>query len=196
MDCSTQQNSTSNVGLLDTILLPRGHRNENKARELYARKTGTTVGKAGLFISLEFGALGASPDGLIEDDGILEIKCPYVERNLLPTCVADRSKGKFIVRKDGEYTLVKTHHYYKQVIMQLHITERNFYDFVIWTQGAVTTDPLTQEGRAIVPEGHIHIIRILRNAETTKTWEKMRTKIAYFLPGGPSSINRGFTVLS
>lgn len=145
--------------------------------------TSTVVENAGLFVSLEFGGLAASPDALVGTNGILEIKCPYIERNLLPTAVADRKKGKFIIRTNGpngpEYHLLKTHHYYKQVVMQLHITGRDFCDVVVWTQGGTTSDA-TQEEIPIVPEGHILIIRVMRNDETLKVWERMREKLTIF----------------
>lgn len=38
---------------------------------------GITVVNSGLFIDAEFCFLGASPDGLVGDDAIVEVKCPY-----------------------------------------------------------------------------------------------------------------------
>ena len=44
--------------------------------------TGNTVSPAGLFLSVEQGFLGASPDGIVRDvksneTGLLEVKCPH-----------------------------------------------------------------------------------------------------------------------
>jgi hypothetical protein len=38
----------------------------------------------GLFISEHHPFLAASPDGVIGDDGLIEIKCPYTARDFTP----------------------------------------------------------------------------------------------------------------
>lgn len=52
----------------------RGKRLEPKAIQAYEIMTGETVKRAG-FITNDAGTIGASVDGLVGDDGIVEIKC-------------------------------------------------------------------------------------------------------------------------
>ena len=60
--------------------------------------------------------LGASPDGLIGDDSILEIKCPYSLRN------------------GGEFKSISEQpHYYAQIQIQLWCTGRQWCDFYQWS---------------------------------------------------------------
>src|SRR5277367_2390726 len=52
-----------------------GIHNESVAANEYAEKTSASVTECGLFVDLEKGYLGASPDRLLGDDGLVEIKC-------------------------------------------------------------------------------------------------------------------------
>ena len=54
--------------------MEEGSELEPFAREYYENSRGVKVEKVGF---VEIGDIGASPDGLIEDDGGLEIKCPF-----------------------------------------------------------------------------------------------------------------------
>jgi len=57
-----------------TWLLERGHIMEAHARRLYEGRTGTFVTEAG--ICVDDHGFGYSTDGLVDDDGLIEIKCP------------------------------------------------------------------------------------------------------------------------
>lgn len=54
----------------------RGNELEPEARAAYEAETGVLVRKVGFLNHPEVQWCGASPDGLIDDDGGLEIKCP------------------------------------------------------------------------------------------------------------------------
>jgi len=58
-----------------------GQQNEAVARSQFEQLYGVQVKPAGFFICAERPWLGASPDGVINEDQILEIKCPYRGRN-------------------------------------------------------------------------------------------------------------------
>ncbi|GFV11507.1 yqaJ domain-containing protein [Trichonephila clavipes] len=63
-----------------------GLANEEIARKQYEREYSTEVNICGLFVDKDKPFLCASPDGLVGDDGLIEIKCPYsarFESNLL-----------------------------------------------------------------------------------------------------------------
>lgn len=53
-----------------------GRDNEEKARKEVAIKLKKKIKTCGLFIDEENPCLGASPDGLIDENGLIEIKCP------------------------------------------------------------------------------------------------------------------------
>lgn len=58
-----------------------GVTNEPEALKALTSKTGLRVVETGVWLD-ESGLLGASPDHLVEDDSVLEAKCPYTQRNL------------------------------------------------------------------------------------------------------------------
>jgi putative phage-type endonuclease len=54
-----------------------GTAHEAEAREAYETETGELVQQVGFLMLPEHVAVGCSPDGLVGDDGGIEIKCPY-----------------------------------------------------------------------------------------------------------------------
>ncbi|KAJ3657375.1 hypothetical protein Zmor_009184 [Zophobas morio] len=59
-----------------------GKVNEKNAIQAYVQRTGEKVTECGLFVHLQYGYLGTSPDGLTDSGGIIEIKCPKAAENL------------------------------------------------------------------------------------------------------------------
>ena len=45
------------------------------ALDLYQKHNNEVIERCGIFIDFESPYLGASPDGLVGDDGIVEVKC-------------------------------------------------------------------------------------------------------------------------
>lgn len=72
--------------------------------------------KCGFFISAEYPFLGASPDGLLGEDTIIEIKCPYSSRKSL----INEITVPYLYYNNGELALKKNHPYYAQVQGQLY----------------------------------------------------------------------------
>ena len=58
-----------------------GVNNEEEAIKAFTLKTGTAVKETGIWFHSS-GILGASPDGIIDEETVLEVKCPYTERNM------------------------------------------------------------------------------------------------------------------
>ena len=56
-------------------VLERGHKMEAEARRLYEGRTGAFVTEAGICVT-DDGVFGYSTDGLVDDDGLIEIKSP------------------------------------------------------------------------------------------------------------------------
>ena len=91
--------------------MKRGCILEEEARVLYEMLTGETVNQVGLCIADE--GFVTSPDGLVGDDGLLEVKCP-----LMATHVEYLLKGKLPMT------------YFQQVQGQLLVTGRKWCDFM------------------------------------------------------------------
>ncbi len=97
-----------------------GEFNEDGAVSEYEMETGNRVTKVG-FVPAEIGNsgedwAGCSPDGLINDDGGLEAKCPFGKRD----------KGDLL-------PLDEQPHYYDQVQFSLWVTGRKYWHFYQWT---------------------------------------------------------------
>ena len=89
----------------------------------------------GLYVSVS-GFLAASPDGIVcsrdgTPVGVLEIKCPYTQKNstVSKACL----KSSFFCEKSSEIHLIEWHDYYYQVQGQMAILNLPWCDFVVWT---------------------------------------------------------------
>jgi len=90
-----------------------GVNNEPGAIWQYEMETGNKVEPAG-FVPFE-DWMGASPDGYLGSDGLLEVKCPYS------------------LRGGGEFkSIADQPHYYAQIQVQLYCTGRQWCDFYQW----------------------------------------------------------------
>jgi len=133
-----------------------------KAYELVRNIPHGSVRKCGLFVSKENGIFAASPDGIISD-GILEVKCPPSIKDMDPKeWPLLKPKTSWLHYIGGELILKRSNQYYSQIVMQLHVTNRTWCDFFIWT-----------------PKGHF-IERIFKNVATEKQWVKMKKNMEYF----------------
>jgi exodeoxyribonuclease (lambda-induced) len=63
-------------------VLERGHEMEAAARRLYEARTGAFVTEAGICVT-DDGVFGYSTDGLVDDDGLIEIKAPIDSMKIL-----------------------------------------------------------------------------------------------------------------
>jgi len=85
-------------------IMQRGIEMEDEARKLYELQADKEVKQVGLCVSEGNIIYGASPDGLIGSDGLLEIKCPliathvsYLLENKLPTDYYQQTQGQLLV---------------------------------------------------------------------------------------------------
>jgi len=93
--------------------MKRGNELEPDARDYYTMLTSNTVVESGLIYLNELKRIGASVDGLVGDDGLVEIKCPnlgthldYLDAGVMPAT------------------------YMKQVQGQMWVTDRKWCDFI------------------------------------------------------------------
>jgi putative phage-type endonuclease len=90
-----------------------GTEKEPDARAAYEFRTDATVTEIGFVIHPKIEASGASPDGLVGDDGLIEIKCPNTATHL-ETLLGQAVPGK----------------YDTQIQFQMACTGRAYCDFV------------------------------------------------------------------
>lgn len=115
--------------------LQYGRLNGPEAVRQYEKEKNVKVLPCGLFVDLHIGFLAATPDGLIEPNGIIEVKCPISIRTLGIKFAVKNKKSFYLKYNENtqQIYLNKNHEYYYQIQGQLHISNRDFCDFVVWT---------------------------------------------------------------
>ncbi len=108
--------------------MKRGHEIEPLAREYYELTTFSKVHNGGFFELDEW--VGASPDGLVDDDGQLEIKCPkyttlinYLLENKLPNIYDWQVQGQLYVTGRQWCDFVAYHPKLKPLILRVERDE-------------------------------------------------------------------------
>ena len=132
--------------------------NENYAIQQYEEQFRRCVVKCGIYFH-SCGFLGGSPDGLIESDGIVEVKCPYRLKDA-PDNKSLHRLGYLKMRSDLKYEIVRTHKYFHQIQGNLYFTERSFCDFIIWAPKImicirVDKDPIWEENLTLLKEYYV-----------------------------------------
>lgn len=110
-----------------------GIANEETAKEQLADQIKKRISPSGLFVDKKIPFLAASPDGIIGDDSLLEIKCPAVAKELTPEEAINMGKIKSCLIKNGQLHLKRNDNYFYQVQGQLHISRRIYCYFCLWT---------------------------------------------------------------
>ncbi|CAH2008146.1 unnamed protein product, partial [Acanthoscelides obtectus] len=109
-----------------------GRENEQSAIEKFQEITGLHVEPAGFCLD-ECGFLGASPDGYISENCIIEVKCPFKHRNAEKLSEVLTSNENYVVFYDNSsWSINENHIYYHQVQGQLYITNKDMCYLVIW----------------------------------------------------------------
>ena len=92
---------------------------EAEALQDFEMVTGAEVFRASFCVHDVQDWLGASPDGFVGDDAVLEIKCPFGLRD----------------KKDPVFkTAAEQPHYYAQMQVQMYVTDRTLCYFWQWSQ--------------------------------------------------------------
>ena len=127
--------------------LAYGHQHEQDAREAYIRWKGengtvVTVKESGLCVMAN-GYLGCSPDGIIfdhdvQEQGILEIKCPSTAAQV-PLRDLSKRNSQFCSKLtvDGALTLKRSYAYFYQVQGNMGVTGLKWCDFVLWAPSEI-----------------------------------------------------------
>lgn len=104
------------------------------AKDEFEIKYKLKVLAAGLFVDEEYNFLAGSPDGLVGDDNIIEIKCPHSIKDMTPKEAIKASKIKYLtIDQDGNIQLKRNDNYYYQVQGQLRVANKRACYFIIWT---------------------------------------------------------------
>lgn len=117
-----------------------GRNNEQRAIRNFELLSGLKVEKTGIWLD-ESGILGASPDGLVGLNAVVEVKCPYKWRNERNLCKVlniakeqkAKDKDKFVIYFENEQWHCNTdHEYYAQIQAQLAFTRRAEWYLVVF----------------------------------------------------------------
>jgi putative phage-type endonuclease len=123
-----------------------GNEQEPFARAAYEAHTGQMVEEVGFIQHPDIEDAGASPDGLVGDDGMVEIKCPSSSTAL--ECWLIHAQGGNPV--DAKY--------YAQMQFQMRCANRSWCDYVVF-------DP------RMPAKAQLFVFRVQRNAEFLKIAE-------------------------
>lgn len=93
--------------------MERGKELEAEARLVYKIKNKVKIEEVAFIMFNEY--IGCSPDGLVNKDGLIEIKCPS-DKVYLGILLGDKIKSE----------------YYWQIQMQLYITKRKWCDYMVY----------------------------------------------------------------
>ena len=107
-----------------------GQAHEPDALAAYEAERGTmTYGGGEIIIHPDYNFLAVTPDGLVGDDGLIECKAPY--------------RGTYT-------TIAEVPYYIPQVQLQMACTGREWCDFVVWRDGAISVDRVAADRDWIV----------------------------------------------
>ena len=136
----TKAESYTNAAML------HGVTQEPFARAAYEAHTGQMVEEVGFLPHPEIADAGASPDGLVGDEGMVEIKCP-ASSTALEVWLAHSQGGNPVDAK-----------YYAQMQWQMRCAGRSWCDYVVF-------DP------RMPAKAQLFIFRVVRNDEWLKIAE-------------------------
>ena len=114
---------------IKTSAILHGRKYESIALAKYESECGRGTRQCGIFVSSSHPYIGASPDAVIDDQTLLEIKCPFVVRNQMITT----KTVPFLKEKDGLLILDNNHDYFYQIQGQLFCTNAKKCILVIYT---------------------------------------------------------------
>lgn len=118
---------------IDAAPIQHGRENEKKALDQLSRQEKVDIRSCGLFIDPEIPYLGATPDGLIGNDIIVEIKCPLSAFKIgVQEAILQKKLNFWIANKSGVLQINKSHNWYYQIQGQLHVTRKSKCLFGVW----------------------------------------------------------------
>lgn len=101
-----------------------GSANEQNGINAYQTRTGNLVEPTGLWVHTDYMWLAGSPDGLVGNEGMIEVKCPYYRK---------------VCHKEVPI------YYYIQIMACLEMTRREWCDYICWTPHSSTMFRITRD---------------------------------------------------
>lgn len=146
------------------VSIAHGIENEQQALQKIEQQENVSIEPCGLFIDKDFPFIGATPDGLIGNDVLVEVKCPFAASKIGLTKAIEENKIQILKynKKTRTTTINKRSNWFFQVQGQLHVTGRRQCLFGIW---AGEKEP-------------VHIERIEKDDEFWKS--NMESKLSHF----------------
>ncbi|XP_077484482.1 uncharacterized protein LOC144094390 [Amblyomma americanum] len=138
-----------------------GKQHESVALQLYGAQMNRVVQPCGLFVDLEHGFLAASPDGVVDEDRIVEVKCPLTAKEDEPLEAARKFSEK--KEKEGDPVLRRSHRYFYQVQGQLHVTRRSICDFVVYTTKGIHVQEVRRDDNFWATKMKPFLVRFYRD---------------------------------
>ena len=180
-----------------TYWMRYGLASEAKAIEKYERAFNVKVRRCGLWVNPKFPFLGCSPDGLVDDDTVVEIKAlkllkEYsVEQITSATSVVPKHvlKRQCFVVKDGKCVLQRSHSYYYQCQHILLVTERKSCVFILYAEsGPDSVEKITRD-EALITKILEYIQALWMRVIAPEIFEMRapRDLLPFILPESPSS---------
>lgn len=102
-----------------------------KALSSFETYTGLKLKRCGLCVCVQRPYLGVSPDGLVFDDSVIEVKCQYTGR--YEQNIPGKHFSFLEFNADREIVLKHISKYYFQIQGQLYISKRKYCYYVIFT---------------------------------------------------------------
>lgn len=131
-----------------------GTETEPQARNHYAFYRDAEVIETGMVQHPTIEMAGASPDGLVGDDGLVEFKCPNTATHI-DTLLKQKIDNKYI----------------KQMQWQMHCTERDWCDFVSFDPRLPVDMQLfvkrVQKDDEFIAEMHEEVVKFLQDVQAT-----------------------------
>lgn len=110
-----------------------GTTHEKDGLDILRKVIGKEISSCGIFLS-ESGVLGASPDGYIDENYVVEVKCPYKYRKmLLSTALANDKSYILYWDESGQMFLNKKHPYFHQIQGQIYLCNAKGCHLCVWT---------------------------------------------------------------
>ena len=98
----------------------------------YSALLSQEISASGLYLD-ESGMLGASPDGSLNENELVEVKCPFSAKDCSLSELISTKKD-FFLRKVGDIiTLNPAHDYYHQIQGGLHLSKAQVCHLIVWT---------------------------------------------------------------
>ena len=124
-----------------TAAITHGRKYERVALKAFEAKKGLKVEKCGTFISEFVPYLASTPDGIVKDSALVEVKCPYAARDR----PINASTVPYLKLEDGQLQLDRRHDYYYQVQGQMFCTGFELCHFCVYTLKDFLTFEVTKD---------------------------------------------------